>query len=94
MDADQLKKAEDWFNSHLTSVCNSCSRQNGFTILSKVVTPITVGDKGSVLFGGEIVPLIGVLCNHCFNIRFFSAILTGVVPKDPPLNSASPSPDA
>jgi len=42
--------------------------------------------------GGEIIPLVGLLCNNCYNIRFFSAILMGVTPKELPVRG--PAPDA
>ncbi|HEV3384384.1 MAG TPA: hypothetical protein VG097_06190, partial [Gemmata sp.] len=57
--------------------CPSCNVGNDFDILeSLIASPLYV--DGNVQMGGPTIPLIGLVCKHCFNIRFFSAVMMGI----------------
>lgn len=81
MDEVQRIKAANWFAAHLSPVCPSCQRPAGFSVLEKLCTPNLYGDAGQIMLGGPAIPLVGVACTNCYNIRFFSAIMMGVVER-------------
>jgi hypothetical protein len=71
------KKAADWFKGHVPARCPSCQMGTHFDVLDYVVmTPVLT--RGNVQIGGPTIPLIGLVCTHCYNIRFFSAVMMGV----------------
>jgi len=78
MTAIQKQKALDWFNSHLSPICPSCQKRSAFNILDQISTPTIIGDGVSIQIGGPFIPLVGLSCSNCANLRFFSAVMMGI----------------
>jgi hypothetical protein len=79
MDEQDKRKAAEWVDSHLAPVCPSCHSPGPFAVLDEfVAAPVLT--KGAVLTTARFVPLIALACEHCGNVRFFSAITMGIGP--------------
>jgi hypothetical protein len=81
MDEANKAKAAEWIRSWVIPVCPSCQSGEPFYILDELVAaPIL---KGGVATTNRYVPLIGLICGVCGNVRFFSAVSAGLVPPQP-----------
>jgi hypothetical protein len=87
-EADKTKAAA-WIHTHITSVCPSCQAAGPFLILDELVAaPVLAGRN---LTTRRFVPMIGLVCGKCGNVRFFSAVAAGLpsAPShDPPTRPA------
>lgn len=82
MDPGQKDKAVEWFRGKVSSVCPSCREAVGFSVLDGFFTP-PLAIRGIQKLGDEVVPLVGLICDNCYHIRFFSALMMGVFPQPP-----------
>ncbi|MFO0797956.1 MAG: hypothetical protein U0804_10795 [Gemmataceae bacterium] len=82
MDPGEKDKAVEWFRGKVSSVCPSCHEAAGFSVLDGLITP-PLAIRGIQKLGDELVPLVGLICNNCYNIRFYSAVMIGVIGPEP-----------
>ncbi|AMY03179.1 hypothetical protein AB0V79_08550 [Mesorhizobium ciceri] len=82
MSPEEQKKAIDWLNRKAPNmVCPAC-KHSSFAIVEHILTP-QIHYGGSIIMGGPNYPQFMVVCNNCSHMLTFSAIASGVIPKDP-----------
>lgn len=72
-----MEEAQKWMEGHLLLTCPSCGQCQKFTILDQLIVPplILPGSPNAA------IPMVGVVCTNCANIRFFSAVMMGIKPQ-------------
>ena len=79
---ERLAKINHWFNEKAKKplVCEICGHSN-WGVEESMVTP-TIIENNAILVGGKYLPQIVLICNHCGNIKYFSAIKMGLLNND------------
>ena len=87
MSEEDRGKVAAWLSERVSPICPSCGSGDGFQVVNDIMTPVIM-KGGNLQLGGEVVPMVGLLCRRCYNIRFFSAVLLGItlpnVSTEPP----------
>ncbi|MCI0700263.1 MAG: hypothetical protein L0241_04185 [Planctomycetia bacterium] len=86
MDESQRKKAEEWFNAHIAPTCPSCQKSAPLQIVDRLVMPPLM--RGNSVDFGSTLPSVALVCTNCAHVRFFSALLMGI------LSAANPEPNS
>ena len=79
---DHLKKINQWFNEKAKKpfICEVCGHKD-WGVEEYIVTP-TIIENNTVLVGGKALPQIVLVCNHCGNIKYFSAVKMGLITNE------------
>lgn len=79
---ERLAKINQWFNEKAKKplVCEICGHTN-WGVEESMGTPIII-ENNNFLVGGKTLPQIILICNHCGNIKYFSAIKMGLLNND------------
>lgn len=78
-----LKSEKDDFINKLNEIwprpqeCEICGK-DVWEIGSYLTTPLPVSKSDDVIIGGNIHPLLQVICMNCGNTKFFNALVLGV----------------
>lgn len=94
MKKPDLDRAIDWITEHWSGDekrCPICQHTNW--VLNPIIAELRSFQKGQLIFGGPVFPVITINCVNCGLVLQFSAKHLGIV-KSPPLASPSVSPSA
>ena len=69
------KLGEYWDNNKHCPICNN----SNWGIENRLVTPIGISEKKSIMLGGQISPLIQIMCDKCGYTFFMNALKLGVL---------------
>jgi hypothetical protein len=83
LDQQQKDSAIAWLSSIIAGLCPSCHSSQGFSLVEELFGGVVIDENKNVKFNNTI-PMIGLMCNECFNIRMFSAVAMGIVHDEPP----------
>ncbi len=77
---EDLSKFTEFIKSkNISGTCPECKQNSGASAL--MLASNNIDKSGNISIGGSVAPFIYLTCNNCGNVRMFSAILAGVVPK-------------
>jgi hypothetical protein len=79
MDEFQRQKATAWLDTHLAPRCPSCLQPGPFQAVDKLVSPPLM--TGGTVDLGSTLPCVALVCVNCSGVRFFSAIMMGVMER-------------
>lgn len=79
---EQKDYAKAWIDDKVTLIgaCPICSHRD-WSIGDHLVQMVTYAGPNT-LFGGNTVPMVTLVCNHCANVQFQGAIHMGVIKRD------------
>ena len=76
LDEAQTEIVKKWLESkHASFICPVCSH-NTWSPGDLVVAPRFA--SGSTEIGGQVIPMVQVICTNCSYIRFFAAVPIGL----------------
>ena len=80
--ADETKKAFSWLKLKLrVRTCPMCGEEDFG--LSESIYAMPLSGSGAINLS-ECAPAIAMLCSNCGYMRFFNALMAGVVKQQPP----------
>ena len=80
LDERQLDKFKAWLKSkNANAVCPSCGHRD-WGVGDLVVAPKFEKD---IVLGGEMVPMVQLICRNCSYVRLYAAVPIGLLEKEP-----------
>lgn len=67
-----------WFGQKVCVICGL----NNWNVHAKPLQ-LTEFNRGALLLGGPVIPVVAVTCMNCGNTHLFNAILLGAVQREP-----------
>lgn len=88
---EQFKKFSEWLNSlwkePQKSLCPICKSNNW--IIGDRISELREFHMGTLVVGGNLQPLITVMCDVCAYVMLFNALKLGLVPQPPKITDSS-----
>lgn len=79
---EEFEKVKAWMARFVATdrPCSVCGTK-GWTMLPRLVQPVTLGGAFVIQLGGlEGYPNVGLVCNTCGYTRYLNAVIMGIVP--------------
>lgn len=79
LDPLTLQKTQAWLQAKCRGVGCPCCGNNAWTV-GDICTTLPV-QGGVVQLGGTTIPTVPIACTNCGYMRFFSAVIMGLLPR-------------
>jgi len=90
---EETQKATAWLNEHAkVGKCSMCGNLN-WSVVPVIFNSTIYYPGGGLRVGGASVPLISIICSNCGHMEFFSAVVIGLLPREPDAQATVKSPE-
>ncbi len=70
---EQVAQVRNWLDQHVADFRCTVCRTNDWQI-GEIIAPSVIDERGHDNVGGQIAPMVQVICGNCARVELFAAI--------------------